>query len=490
MFMFNEYQWKLYLNAGGQEIVDFFEHNLSNNGKNYSKEYAFKVRNLRENYCPCPQICEYEEDQLLELAEETDKDPIVSLDDLWKIITLLSNDNGNKTDASVVFEIFSSFMVYFSTVLCMANPEKYIPYHYQYNFNVLGNISEQFSISLPLIPAKKNYKERFYYYEKVCHALCDFRNKNCLTPYELLAFLYDFAPNYVGGFNSYIVKDLPKPGSAYFIGTSPKDRFLYHGPNTIVPWQCNPDTKAGDMIVMYQTAPISAVKSIWRSVSVGFNDPFFWYYRCTYIGQPKIITTVSLKQMQNDPILEEMPIVRKNMQGINGVELIPSQYNYLLKLGESDAIRLDDVFTHDSSGIRSERDVEKQLIEILLNKLGYTKDDYVSQLQIRVGNNNFVLIPDYVLLPVIANGHHTAHGIIEAKYSISTKKMLNDAKAQMRSYAKQLGTKFGVVASKEGLWLTTRDDDYEKVIFETTFNILSNDKDVFSELKKILSRPT
>jgi len=181
--------------------------------------------------------------------------------------------------------------------------------------------------------------------------------------------------------------------------------------------------------------------------------------------------------------------VRKNMQGVNGVELMPSQYNHLLKLGQYDAPRLDDTFTHDSSGISSERDVEKQLIEPLIIKLGYSESDYASQLQIRVGHNNFVLIPDYVLLPLIANGHHTAFAIIEAKHTIPTEKELNYAKIQVRSYAKQLGAKYAVIASKEGLLLTTSVDDYDKIVFSATFGELQNDNNVFSKLKKFLSHP-
>ncbi len=483
--MLNNYQWKLYLAAGGQDIVDFFEQNLSKGGKNYSVEYAYKIRKLHEAYCPSPDICGDNEKQLLECAEKTDN-VILSLDDLREAFVKFNKDNNIQTDPSNLLDVFINSMAYFTTLLCFSNPKRYIPYYFQYNFNIFKIITEQFEISLPPLPLKRNYKERFYYYEKICETLSEFRKENNLSPYELYAFLYDFAPNYVGGIKSYIVRDLPNPSSAFFIGSSPKDLFLNYDSDIVTPWQCNPDTKAGDMIAMYLTSPTSAVDSIWRSVSVGFNDPFFWYYRCTYIGQPKQISPVSLDQMRSDPILGKMAIIKKNMQGVNGVELLPSQYNRLLELGKSNALQLDDAFDHNSYGIYVERDVEKQLVNPLILKLGYGEEDYVSQLQIRVGNNNFVLIPDYVLLPIVENGHYTAFGIIEVKYSISSCKMLNDVKIQVRSYAKQLGAEYAVIASKEGLWLTARTDDYEKVIFETNFDKLASDLDVFSQLRKLI----
>ena len=72
-----------------------------------------------------------------------------------------------------------------------------------------------------------------------------------MSQYELCAFLYDFAPKYIGGIDSYIINDLPKSNSAYFIGASKDDSFLSTNSDIITPWQCNPETCVGDSIVMY-----------------------------------------------------------------------------------------------------------------------------------------------------------------------------------------------------------------------------------------------
>lgn len=47
-----------------------------------------------------------------------------------------------------------------------------------------------------------------------------------MNPYELYEFIYDFAPKYIGGINSFIVNDIPDTNSAYFIVSSKDDIFL------------------------------------------------------------------------------------------------------------------------------------------------------------------------------------------------------------------------------------------------------------------------
>ena len=211
------------------------------------------------------------------------------------------------------------------------------------------------------------------------------------------------------------------------------------------------------MVVMYMRTPISAVDSIWRSVSVGFNDPFFWYYRCTYIGHPKKISQVTQKTMKSDKILKEMPIVKKNMQGINGVELMPSQYNHILDLAKApkDVLRLDFESVNSDESLKNEKDVENKLIKPLLSKLGYSETDYTQQFVVRLGHNNTKLIPDFVLLPISKSGHYLAFTVIEAKYHIKNKAELENYSIQVRSYAKQLSAEYAVLADKNKIIITT-----------------------------------
>lgn len=122
-------------------------------------------------------------------------------------------------------------------------------------------------MKLPLLPKKADYAGRTRHYVELCRTFQQFRKENHLSFSELCAFLYGFVPKYIGGTDSYIIRDLPEPKSAYFIGGGGDngDQNAEEDSKAITRWQCNPDTRAGDMIVMYLRTPISAISSVWSS---------------------------------------------------------------------------------------------------------------------------------------------------------------------------------------------------------------------------------
>lgn len=490
--MFNDYVWKLYLDAGGRKVVEQFE---SFYNEDFSESYADFIYNLHAIYCPSEDLLKETSIELENVRKDIDENLGIleggvsytiekALDSMYNLIK-----SWGATSDQRIFDIFSGHIEYFTTHLALSIPEFFIPYYFQFNFNVLTDIASEFEIEIPQIPQKKAYKDRFYYYGDICAVLIDFREKHNMSPFELYAFLYDFAPRYIGGYESYIITDLPKPRSAYFIGGSKDNKEIAEDPNIITAWQCSPETRAGDMVVMYLRTPISAVDSVWRSVSVGFNDPFFYYYRCTYIAHPIRIQRVTQKQLKEDAVFKDLPIVRKNMQGINGVELKPSEYNHLLKLGKAGRSILKLKFTVPSGNqeFTNEKDVENKLIKPLLKKLGYSEEDYVQQLYIEIGNHNHMLIPDFVLLPNTAREHQTAFAVVEAKYSITKKTDLEAAKIQARSYAVQLRARYAVVVSQEKIWISSEDDDFAMDIFDVSWGELKK-ADVFSEMFKLIGK--
>lgn len=516
--MFNKYVWDNYLKSGGDKVVELFRSNLTGT---FTADYAVQVRRLVSKYCPMKDHLDDVEAKLTNLftyfnseefksqqstnAENTPNDSVsdstssetVTLDSISAFIDDFFDDSYNCIGAIFerdyhkeptpqrIFQFFIYDLCGDTTEFFMGHPECFIPYYFENNYNVLQIIADQFEISLPPVPIKKDYEGRFYHYGELCKALCAFRLQNGLSPFELCAFLYDFAPNYIGGIGSYIIDDLPEPRGAFFIGGAKDDGLLADDPSCITLWQCNEVTRAGDMIVMYLRTPVSAVDSIWRACSVGFIDPFFYYYRCTYIGRPKRISAVSQKTLKADQIFGALPIVKKNMQGINGVELLPSEYNHLMDMAEADAFRFEcDASTQDKD-ILLEKDVENKLIMPLLARLGYTENDYTRQLYIEIGNHNHALIPDFVLLPQRAIGHASAFAIIEAKKSIPNEKMLEETKIQARSYANLLQTKYSVIASMEKVWVTSHEDDYSSSIFVAAWQELDN-PDVFFRLEKLI----
>ncbi len=84
--------------------------------------------------------------------------------------------------------------------------------------------------------------------------------------YGLCANLYDFTPRYFGGKDSYILKVLTESEAVHFIGGGDnKDASVEGGIDRITMCQYNPDTMAGDMIVMVLTGSVSVIIFIWRS---------------------------------------------------------------------------------------------------------------------------------------------------------------------------------------------------------------------------------
>lgn len=487
--MFNEYVWQLYLHAGGSKVVELFELNLTNG---LTKTYGESISKLRSIYCPMKGVLEGTSHMLHEIADDVQGGGTLLNEGEYSIETALQfvyeeiKGEENYSDKDI-FQYFSDNIECFTTILALELPELFIPYYFKLNFNVLEKIAEEFGVALPKIPAKRDYKERLFYYGEICAALYDFREAHRLNPYELCAFLYDFAPQYIGGIDSYIVHQLPQPKGAYFIGGGKDDCFLADDQEEIVCWQCSPDTMAGDMIVMYLRTPVSAVDSVWRSVSVGFDDPFFFYYRCTYISRPQKIKRISQEEIKQDPVFAELPIVKKNMQGINGVELYPSVYNRLIDMAKADVPKLENIEYKERTCLAREKDVEDRLIKPFLRNLGYGEDEYSQQVVVRIGNHQNKLIPDFVVHPKLTAGHQSADFLVEAKYSITTSKQLEEAKTQARSYAKLFSPKYSIVASKERIWVTSDEDDYSKDLLSFSWEELEN-ADNFHEVFALLGK--
>lgn len=137
--------------------------------------------------------------------------------------------------------------------------------------------------------------------------------------------------------------------------------------------------------------------------------------------------------------------------------------------------------------IAREKDVENKLIKPFLKRLAYSDSDYIQQLYIKVGNNNHLLIPDFVINPSLKSSSESCDIIIEAKFSIGSKRELENARIQVRSYAKILSAKYALVSSKESIWVFSFRDDYKKVLISFTWSDLE-DEDNFYKIYKLIAK--
>lgn len=151
--MFNEYQWKLYLNAGGREVAEMFERNLTGD---FSEEYAEIISELHKFYCPVKKVTDDIENDLLHLfsdliAEESmiDDNYILdcffieegeyttdsALDCVFSYLNEDDNDNcddeGDLTSTQLFRFYICKNLAYMSTVLTMQIPDLFVPYYFQ-----------------------------------------------------------------------------------------------------------------------------------------------------------------------------------------------------------------------------------------------------------------------------------------------------------------------------------------------------------------------
>ena len=231
--------------------------------------------------------------------------------------------------------------------------------------------------------------------------------------------------------------------------------------NDISNWQGNQDTMPGDIVVMYCLSPRSATHSVWRAISPGFVDPLFYYYNTIWMGRPVRLGGVKWSTIKADPVLSVMPLVKANMQGINGRALTEAQYNRLLALAEQEGVdlskiprllQLEQLVTGD---LVNERDIEEKLLEPLLGRLGYSPADWVRQMPLRFGRGERIY-PDYVIGgDASKKGEETGDFIWEAKYRITSDRQLREAFMQANSYARHLNAHGLGLVALEGVWAAT-----------------------------------
>jgi hypothetical protein len=483
---FNEFLWGNFKESQyGQEVIQFFshyeDHILHNNRETYLKikqridfntrageededeaypqNYAEKVKGL------CQDIKGFEEDDGIIFSNESSH--ILSIDDAENLYRAFLDEQ------SRVFEPFGGDDIEFlADCFYIAYPDYFFPYYFNRYYYHLVAIFNEFGMYLPPVPPRNDLEKRMLHYIELCRSLYEFRKAHNLSGFELSAFLYGFALGIVK--KPEIGGTLPEPRKAYFVGGGIHNNgdFGYldkADANSITCWNGNPDTEPGDIIVMYCLSPRSYIHSIWRAVAPGTLEPFFSFYRVIYIGTPIPVKPITFDELRKDDILSEMPLVKGNMQGINGRLILKKYYDRILQLleekGQDISLlpKLSDNTLPDIT-LKDEKDVEKHLLEPLLHKLGYKEEHWKRQLKLRMGRGDKVF-PDYVIFPQEERNNESGYWVWEAKYSILNAKQLKEDFGQAKSYALRLNCKGLGLISKEGVWLSAPDFAFEKIKF-------------------------
>lgn len=335
---------------------------------------------------------------------------------------------------------------------------------------------------------------RALYYLAIDEAWLEFRQRHGLSPTDMCAFLYDFAPEFTTPLDA---NDLPSPSKAWLITGGEWDiEFADNATRaTVSRWGGNSAVRRGDILVLYLVSPRSCLHSVWRACCDGFVDPFFHYHSAVWISGQIKTQPVTLAELKQHPLLSEKPAVRCSFQGPSSkAPFAAEEYEAILEImrskGQDISIlpRLPEANDLPTVELQIERDVELHLIEPFLKRLGYKGSDWLRNMHVRMGRGerNY---PDYAFGAKTARGDENAKMILESKYQLSAHREFTDSFYQAKSYALRLQSKVMVMAAKEGVWVFPRDKGQFEIgnFVHKTWGELSN-PDAFHQVLCLIGR--
>lgn len=482
---FNQYIWNLYKNSPeGRSAISAF----SDRKEWIEEERLFEKYNpkIKDSFNP-EIICEILEDFWCYKVSEYEGTEFDSLDDAGKLYEEIISSGLTIESEEILkigdFDRMLEYVPFLSMELNYLFSEYFFPYIYIDEFHQVTRLADHFEIELPPIPKKPDYKARCMYYWELCKVFYQFRTGNGLSPEELSAFMYDYVPNVLGDDDR---KEMPKPSAAWFIG-GPIKGYGTHWTTGF--WQSNKDTKKGDILIHYETSPVSAITCLWRAQTDGIVDPFFHYYSNTYIGGRIEIPHITLKELKADEYFSDHPLVRKNFQGVNGWPVTGKDYTELMRMIEAkgfDISVLPQIYAPsfpEGIVIKEEKDVEKKLLEPLLNEMGwYEHRDYVRQLPIHAGRGHRIF-PDYALHYDNKPEEERAKVLIEAKCYMKNNQEVEAAFLQAFSYARLLLSSVIVLCDKECILVYENKDGFSRSCYKKYYWEDMKDPDLYNELK-------
>lgn len=368
-------------------------------------------------------------------------------------------------------------------------------------FDLIQKSCDALGIELPPIPHTHDYKNYLLYFYDLCGILNEFQQANELTDAELCACIYDYGMRVLLNESENKDSDLPQPTNVWLTGGSGKEDFDFldslgkstHSATSI--WACNERTRKGDLVIVYCTSPRSYLHSIWRADSAGIFNPFDYYHCRTTVRNGIRLPQISFTKLKKDPYFSNLPIIRRNLQGVNGIELSAKDYSELLRLIEDmggNAADYPQLFVGsaiDFGEIKLEKDVEEHILIPILEKLGYRKSDWTRQLQLKAGRKEKA-IPDFVFFPQGATHFESAPLVIEAKLDMSSMIELQKAFRQALSYARLLRSKFMGICDKERMVVYALDYsgrcNIERPLFDNHWQAIFSDEIIGPKLNQLI----
>lgn len=511
----NKKMWNLYKDSeNGKKVIELFNPDAENInagiegmfeyamkwGSNVNPQHAsiwaflfytnFTAKNILGEENPTREEFEKFIDSFDIVESEMDEEGNVTFYDDAKSVWIKADDFRKKV---AIVHLLSAFLYYHFDI--------FKPILLQSHYDIIQRNCDALGIELPPIPHAKDYKAFLLYYYDVCEAMNSFQKEQELSDAEFCACLYDFAPMLIDDGEK---ADLPKPVNVWLTGSAGKGDFEYLDKlgkgldyNTGNIWACNERTRRGDIIVVYCNAPRSYIHSIWRANSAGIFNPFDYYHCRTTVCDGVRVPEISFKDLKADGYFSQVPIVRRNLQGINGIELTAQDYSELLRFiiekgGDISALpKLFEGGDIDFGEIKLEKDVEENILIPMLQRLGYSEEDWSRQLSQKAGRTEKA-IPDFVFFPRGEKHFENAPMVIEAKLDMSLITEQQKAFSQGLSYARMLRSSLMGICDKERIIIYRVDKDgsadRNNPLYENHWKAIYSDEVEGAKLKQIIGR--
>ena len=512
----NKNIWNLYKNSEkGKEVITLFSYNTGQD----EVEWAENIFKKYSEYFGGEDVVDYCVDNFclsllsifadgLELDEkETElSDYFIKLIDNIEIADAKENEEGvfiKIEDGFVLvvqkdYKSLCAILSEISLALHFLYPDSFYPILSREQFDVFMKILDVLEIPMPELPAKSDKRGRLLLYNELNKNITKFAVENNLTPEETCACIYDFA--FMLFDESKTQTEMPEPTNIWLTGGSKEDYKIFlenpvEGATSV--WTCNENTKRGDIIVMYVLSPYSCIQSIWRAEIGGVYTPFNYYNSRTRATNGIVVPHITLNELKADPYFSQLGIVRKNFQGVNGVQFSANDYKELQRLLKDkgfDTSVLPQLYKPDlefESQLKNEKDVEEKLLIPLLEKLGYSETDWTRQLSQKAGRKEKA-IPDFVFLPKGEIHFQNAPMVIEAKFDMNSNIERTKSYNQALSYARMMKSSVFGICDKDRLIIYKEKKGYFdrfNPVFEKHWQNI-NDAEIFRQLKLLIGKDT
>jgi hypothetical protein len=373
---------------------------------------------------------------------------------------------------------FNNNVTYISLVLHHHFPDRYLFYRVS---SLEQEIFTGFSFLKPAVPQftfgfSKVGGTGFNRYLELNEALLSFAQANGLggrsTQKNLTYFLYQGLGR--------LFQEKPTVHYRRYWVMATKERFFKElDAEEEAVWSGRKEMQAGDLAFVYRTKPVSAITDIYRVKGEPRFNPWGGW-RGFWVDVEKVcaIEPISFARMDEDHVLKEWGIVRRNFVGTTAEPVPPIVYNRLLEIigpdvqaecnleREPERPPVTSSSPHPatwptpelSGQFGLEAEFEDKVIRPLLKGWGFkAQGQYTCPAWI--GSQELQLRVDYLV-----SDDQEPLTLFEDKLRIFDDEDLKSAMGQAKSYALLLGLPSFVIASPEGMWLYSLDGNQEKLV--------------------------